>query len=162
MSLIYGAQGYKKLQVGYETNVNDTLRTSYTVSNSETNGILPGDLLLTSSAPKVYTRAAAALTGTQKIAGIALATNVLLDPMFPQSANNDGPVFKAGTRGVAVLRGTIAVPLHGNAPVEGAAVYYDYTNRAFTTDSTNTIPFAGARFTGRTEGNVTEVYVQYL
>lgn len=162
MSLIIGAQGYKKLQVGYETNVNDTLRTSYTVSNSETDGILPGDLLLTSSAPKVYTRAAAALTGTQKIAGIALATNVLLDPMFPQSANNDGPVFKKGTRGVAVLRGTVAVPLHGNAPVEGAAVYYDYTNRAFTTDNTNTISFAGARFTGRTEGNVTEVYVQYL
>lgn len=162
MSLIYGAQGYKKLQVGYETNVNDTLRTSYTVSNNETDGILPGDLLLTSSAPKVYTRAKAALGGTQKIAGIALATNVLLDPMFPQSANNDGPAFKAGTRGVAVLRGTVAVPLHGNAPVEGAAVYYDFTNRAFTTESSGTIAFAGARFTGRTEGNITEVYVQYL
>ena len=162
MSLIIGAQGYKKLQSGYETNVNDTLRTSYTVANSETDGILPGDLLLTSSAPKVYTRAKAALEGTHKIAGIALATNVLLDPMFPQSANDNGPVFKKGTRGVAVLRGTVAVPLHGNAPVEGAAVYYVFTYRAFTTESSGTIAFAGARFTGRTEGNITEVYVQYL
>lgn len=161
MSMIYGADGYKKLQVGYETQVNDTLRRAYAVANSETDGILPGDLLLTSSAPQVYTRAKAALSGTQKVAGIASATNVLLDPMFPQSP--DGKVvFKPGVRGAAVIRGSIAVPFTGTAPTEGAAVYYDFTNRAFTATAGSNISLPGMRFTGRTEGNVSEVYVQYI
>lgn len=162
MAMIYGADGFKKLQVGYETQVNDTLRRSYAVANSEAEGILPGDLLITTSSPQVYARAKAALTGTQKVAGIALATNVMLDPMFPQSPDGKLP-FKPGVRGVAVIRGSIAVPFTGNAPTEGAEVYYDFTNRAFTaTSSANTITLAGMRFTGRTEGNVSEVYVQYI
>lgn len=160
MSLIFGSDGYNRLQVGYETNVNDTLRTAYAVANSETDGILPGDLLITTTAPKVYERAKAALEDNQKIAGIALATNVMLDREFPQS-KTDVP-FLPGIRGAAVIRGSMAVPLHGNAPVEGAEVYYDYTNRAFTTEAENTIAFPGARFTGRVEGNVAEVYVQYI
>lgn len=160
MSSIYGADGYKKMLVGYETMVNDSLRRNAIVAPSETDGVLPGDLLLTSSARQVYTRAKAALTGTQKIAGIALATNVKLDPMFPQSPTDI--VFKPGDRVACVIHGSIAVPLTGTAPVEGADVYYDYTNRAFTTTTTGTIAFPGARFTGKTEGNVTEVYVQYI
>lgn len=163
MSLIYGKDGYNKLQSGYETNVNDTLRRSYAVAQSETDGILPGDLLITTSATQTYARCKAALSGTQKVAGIALATNVLLDPQFPQS-KTDVP-FKPGVRGAAVIRGSIAVPLTGNAPAEGAAVYYDFTARAYTTEagaSSVNIALPGFRFTGRTEGNVTEVYVQYI
>ena len=160
MSLIYGKDGYKKLQCGYETQVNDTLRRAYAVANSETAGILPGDLLVTTSAPQVYARAKAALSGTQKVAGIALATNVLLDPMFPQS-DTEVP-FKPGVRGAAVIRGSVAVPLHGAAPTEGAAVYYDFTNRAFTATQGTNISLPGMRFTGRVEGNVAEVYVQYI
>lgn len=163
MALIFGAGGYKKLQVGYETNVSDTLRRGFGVANSETDGILPGDLLITTSATQVYARAKAALTGTQKIAGVALATNVKLDPTFPMS--KDGVKFLPGERGAAVIRGSIAVPLTGNAPTEGAAVYYDFTNRAFTgaagTGNVN-IPLPGARFTGRVEGNVAEIYIQYI
>lgn len=167
MSLIYGKDGYKKLQVGYETQVNDTLRRNYAVAKAETDGILAGDLLITTSATQVYARAKAALAGTQKIAGVALATNVKLDPLFPES--KDGVKFLPGERGVAVIRGSIAVPFTGTAPTEGAAVYYDYTARAFTTATNGTgtgtpanIPFPGARFTGRTEGNVSEVYIQYI
>lgn len=160
MSLIYGKDGFKKLQVGYETQVNDSLRRSFTIANSETSGILPGDLLLTSSATQVYTHAAGALQGTQKVAGIALATNVLLDPAFPQSSTE--VPFKAGTRGVALIRGSIAVPLTGTAPVEGAAVYYDTTARAFTGTAGSNIALSGARFTGKVEGNVAEIFVQYI
>lgn len=163
MSLVYGKDGYKKLQSGYETQVNDSLRRAYAVAQSETGGILPGDLLLTSSAPQTYTRAKAAIVGTQKIAGIALATNVLLDPMFPQSSTE--VPFRPGVRGAAIIRGSIAVPFTGTAPTEGAAVYYDFTSRAFTpvagAGNVN-ILVPGARFTGRTEGNVSEVYVQYI
>ena len=61
MGMIYGKDGYKKLLKGYETQVNDTLRRSYAVAPSETAGILPGDLLITTSAPQVYARAKAAL-----------------------------------------------------------------------------------------------------
>lgn len=160
MSLIYGKDGFKKLQSGYETQVNDSLRRSFAVASSETAGILPGDLLLTSSAPQVYTRAAGALQGTQKVAGIALATNVLLDVTFPQSTTE--VPFRPGTRGVSLIRGSIAVPLTGTAPTEGAAVYYDYTARAFTGTVGSNIALPGFRFTGKVEGNVAEVFVQYI
>lgn len=163
MALIYGFEGYKKLQVGYETHVNDTLRTAFAVANSETGGIQPGDLLLTTSAPKVYTRAKAALTGTQKVAGVCLATNVLLDPQFPQTPGE--LPFKPGVHAAAVLRGTLAVPFTGTAPTEGAAVYYDFTNRAFTTAAGTgnvNIALPGFRFTGVSEGNVAEIYIQYI
>ena len=160
MSLIYGKDGYNKLQCGYETNVNDSLRGAYVVSSSQTDGILPGDLLITGAAPKVYTRPSQALGGTQKIAGIALATNVLLDRQFPQSSTE--VPFKPGVRGAVLLRGSVAVPLHGNAPAEGGSVYYDFTNKAFTNTAGSNIPLPGARFTGRVEGNVAEIYVQYI
>lgn len=160
MSLIYGSGGYNKLLVGYETQVNDSLRRSYMVSKAQTDGIKPGDLLITTSAPQVYARPSAALSGAQKVAGIALATNVLLDKQFPMS---DGEVtFSPGVRGAAVIRGSVAVPLTGTAPVEGAAVYYDFTAKAFTATSTDNISLPGARFTGRVEGNVAEIYVQYI
>lgn len=163
MSNIYGANGYNKLQVGYETQVNDSLRRSYAVSPTEADGIQAGDLLLTTSSPQVYIRAKAAIEGTQKVAGIALATNVMLDPKFPQTPGI--LAFMPGVRGAALIRGSMAVPFEGTAPTEGAEVYYNFTNRAFTTvagDGDVNIPLPGMRFTGRTEGNVTEVYVQYI
>ena len=61
-----------------------------------------------------------------------------------------------------MIRGSIAVPFTGTAPTEGAAVYYDFTNRAFTATAGSNISLPGMRFTGRTEGNVSEVYVQYI
>lgn len=161
MSLIHGKDGYKKLLVGYETQVNDSLRRAYVVSQTQTDGILPGDLLITTSAPQVYARPAAALSGSQKIAGIALATNVLLDRVFPMTEG--GVPFLPGIRGAAVIRGSIAVPLTGTAPLEGAAVNYDFTAKAYTgTAGAGTIALPGARFTGRVEGNVAEIYVQYI
>ena len=160
MGNIIGVKGYSRLQLGYETNVNDTLRRAYAVSNAETDGILPGDLLITTDAPQVYARAKAAL-GTAKIAGIALATNVLLDRTFPQS--KDDVKFLPGVRGAALIRGSMAVKLTGTAPAEADPVYYDFTNRAFTNAAGSAnIAFPGARFTGKTEGNITEVYVQYI
>lgn len=159
MSLIIGKDGFKKFQVGYETNVNDSLRRGYAVSQSATGGIRPGDLLVTTTAPQVYNRATAALT-TEKIAGIALATNVLLDKKFPQSDTE--VVFDKGVRGAALIRGSIAVPFTGSAVLEGAAVYYDFTARAFTGTEGSNIALPGARFTGKVEGNVAEIYVQYI
>ncbi len=160
MSLIYGKDGYNKLQCGYETNVNDSLRRSFSVASAQTDGILPGDLLITGAASQVYSRPAGALAGAQKIAGIALATNVLVDRQYPQSA---GEVpFKPGIKAAALIRGSVAVPLTGNAPTEGASVYYNFTAKAFTATEAGNISLPGARFTGRVEGNVAEIYVQYI
>ena len=63
---------------------------------------------------------------------------------------------------VVVIRGSIAVEFSGSTPTEGAAVNWDYTNRVFTTSTSGAIALPGMRFTGRVEGNVAEVYVQYI
>lgn len=160
MSLIFGKDGYSKLLAGYETQVNDSLRKSFAVAHAQTDGILPGALLITSSAPQVYSRPAAILSGTQKVAGIALATNVLMDKQFPMTEG--GTPFMPGERGAVLIRGSVAVPLTGNAPTEGADVYYDFTAKAFTATLLGNISLPGARFTGKVEGNVAEIYVQYI
>lgn len=156
-NLILGAKGFNKLQLGYEINASQIKTRAFTVAATEVNGILPGDLLAVTGATQVYKKLA---TSGDKIAGIALATNVKVDPYFPQS--EDGVRFLPGDKGGACIYGDVAVKLHGTAPSEGDAVYYSTTNNAFTKDSTGTIAFPGARFTGVTEGDVTGIFIQYI
>ena len=155
--LILGKDGFSKLKLGYERNVNQIETRAFTVAATETNGILPGDLLVCTSATQVYKKATAA---DDIVAGIALATNVKVDQYFPQS--EDGVPFMPGDKGAALIHGDIAVKLYGNAPAEGDAVYYDLVNKAFTTTSTDNLALPGARFTGETEGDITVIFVQYL
>lgn len=159
-NLILGAKGFGKLILGYERNANQVKTRAFTVAATETNGILPGDLLAVTGATgatQVYRKFAAS---TDKIAGIALATNVKVDKYFPQS--EDGVKFDAGDKGAAVIYGDVAVKLYGTAPSEGDAVYYNLTQGAFTRDSEGNVAFPGARFTGETEGDVTVIFVQYI
>jgi hypothetical protein len=155
--LILGKDGFSKLKLGYERNVNQIETRAFTVAATETAGILPGDLLVCTSATQVYKKAASA---SDKVAGIALATNVKVDQYFPQS--DDGVKFMPGDKGAVLIHGDIAVKLYGTAPVEGDAVYYDLTNHAFTKSSDGTLALPGARFTGETEGDITVIFVQYL
>lgn len=155
--LILGANGFDKLALGYERNVSQIRTRAFTVAATETAGILPGDLLVVTDKSQVYAKASKA---SDKIAGIALATNVKVDTLFPQSA--DEVAFKPGEKGAALIAGDIAVKLHGTAPNEGDAVYYDLTNKAFTKVAEGNLAFPGARFTGETEGNITVIYVQYI
>lgn len=156
-NLILGAKGFGKLILGYERNANQVKTRAFTVASTETNGILPGDLLAVTGATQVYKKLAST---TDKIAGIALATNVKVDRYFPQS--DDGVKFDAGDKGAAVIYGDVAVKLYGTAPSEGDAVYYNLTQGAFTKDSEGNVAFPGARFTGETEGDVTVIFVQYI
>ena len=155
--LILGANGFDKLKLGYERNVNQIETRTFTVASTETDGILPGDLLVVTGQTQVYAKASSA---SDKVAGIALATNVKVDRYFPQS--EDGVPFMPGDRGAVLIHGDIAVKLYGTAPQEGDAVYYDLTNEAFTTTSASNLAIPGARFTGETEGDVTVIFVQYL
>lgn len=156
-NLILGASGFNKLQLGYERNASQIKTRAFTVAATETDGILPGDLLAVTGVTQVYKKLAAQ---NDIIAGIALATNVKVDPMFPQS---EGDVaFKPGEKGAALIYGDIAVKLHGTAPTEGDKVYYNLTQKAFTKDDAGNVAFPGARFTGETEGDVTTIFVQYI
>ena len=155
--LILGANGFDKLKLGYERNVNQIETRAFAVASTETDGIMPGDLLVCTAQTQVYKKASAT---NDVIAGIALATNVKVDRYFPQS--EDGVPFMPGDRGAALIHGDIAVKLYGTAPTEGQAVYYDLANKAFTTESSGTLAVPGARFTGETEGDVTVIFVQYI
>ena len=155
--LILGQAGFDQLALGYETNVSQIKTRAFAVDAAETDGIVPGDLLACTNATQVYKKFSSA---NDKIAGIALATNVKVDPLFPQSSTE--VKFMPGEHGAALIYGEMSVKLHGTAPKEGDAVYYDLTNKAFTTTSTNNVAIAGARFMGRTNGNVTVIFVQYI
>lgn len=155
--LVLGASGFDKLMLGYERNVSQIKTRAFTVAETETDGILPGTLLVVTGQTQVYKAASAT---NDVIAGVALATNVKTDRYFPQS--EDGVVFNAGDKGACLIQGDIAVKLHGTAPKEGEKVYYDLTNKAFTTAADGNLAFPGARFTGETEGDVTVIYVQYI
>lgn len=155
-NLIIGKDGFKKLQKGYEVNASQIEVRTFTVDSSVTDGIIPGELLVYTSNTQVYKPASAT---TDKVAGICLATNVKTDIMFPESSTD--VKFMPGDKGGCLVRGEVAVALHGTAPTEGAAVYYDLTNKAFTTSSTGTIACTNMEFRGRTEGNVTVVNVRY-
>ena len=156
---ILGINGFKKLQLGYEVNSNDIKTKNFVVAQGAE--IAPGDILIRTDKTQVYKTALTSdevqnLTG--KVAGILLATNVKLDPMFPQST--DEVIFKGGDRGACVVRGEVAVKLTGSAPAEGAAVYYDPSVKAFTTDTTK-VPLPNCTFIGITEGTLTVVNVRY-
>jgi hypothetical protein len=155
--LILGQAGFDQLALGYETNVSQIKTRAYTVAATETNGIVPGDLLACTANTQVYKVLTSA---TEKIAGIALATNVKVDPLFPQSATE--VKFMPGDHGAALIYGEMAVKLYGTAPAEGDKVYYDLTQKAFTKTSTDNVEVPGARFMGRTNGNITVIFVQYI
>lgn len=155
--LILGQSGFDQLVLGYETNASQIKTRSFKVDASATNGILPGTLLACTSTTQVYKEFASA---DDKIAGIALATNIKVDPIFPQSPTE--VPFAAGDHASALIYGDIAVKLYGTAPVEGAPVYYDLTNKAFTATSGGNVAIPGARFMGKTNGNITVIFVQYI
>lgn len=155
--LILGQSGFDHLVLGYENNASQVKTRAFTVAATETNGIVPGTLLACTAASQVYKELT---VSTEKIAGIALATNIKVDPLFPQSATE--VAFKAGEHASALIYGEIAVKLYGTAPAEGDPVYYDLTNKAFTKTSTGNVAIPGARFMGRTDGDVTLIFVQYI
>lgn len=162
MAKIYGAKGFAQLKLGYEVNVNDTIRKTCTVHQDEVDGIKPGQLLVTTDVAQVY-KTVDSLDSpdnfNNKIAGICLATNVKLDPFFPQSEG--GTPFMPGEQCACVVQGEVAVKLIGSAPLEGQPAYYDITNQAFTSESTgNVIALDNMRFTGVTDGNLTVVRVE--
>ena len=156
-NLILGQAGFGKLLLGYEVEASQIKTRAFSVAASETGGIVPGDLLVCTANTQVYKKIS---SGSEKIAGIALATNIKVDPMFPQS-RTEVP-FLPGDKAAALIYGDVAVKLYGAAPVEGDAVYYDITHEAFTKSSDGTVPFAGARFMGKTEGDITVIYVQTI
>lgn len=163
-NLIIGIEGFARLQRGHEININQIEAKAFQVGELPTGvtGIVGGDLLVYGTKTQVYTVVDSAKAATDyegKIAGIALATNVKTDTLFPQS-----PVdveFKTGEHGACLVKGEIAVALHGAAPSEGAAVYYSIANRAFTATQGTNIACPNMKFSGITEGNLTVVNVLY-
>ena len=159
MALILGKDGYNQLALGYPINVNDIKAKPFTVDPSEVDGILPGDLVAATSVAQTYKKVTAK---TDKVVGIVLATNVKLDPLFPQSKKE--PAFEGGTQAAVVLAGEIAVTLQGSAPAEMDDVYYETAtgSEGFTNSSSGTtIALPNMVFTGITEGNLTVVRVRY-
>lgn len=155
--LILGQSGFGKLVLGYETNASQIKTRAFSVASSETDGIVPGDLLVCTANTQVYKKIT---SGSEKIAGIALATNIKVDPLFPQSPSE--VKFNPGDKGAALIYGDIAVKLYGTAPVEGDKVYYDITHGAFTKTAGENVEIPGARFMGKTEGDVTVIFIQYI
>lgn len=166
MARILGSSGFGRLAVGYPVNINDIDVKPFTVAaTAPVDGIAPGSLLVLTSTPNVLTTVdpvESAATYANKIAGIALATNVKLDTVFPQSTGE--VTWKRGQAGGVAVRGEIAVTLTGTAPAPGAPVYYDIANQAFTaaagTGNAN-IALTNMTFTGNTEGNITVVNIRY-
>lgn len=161
MGQIIGVDGFKKLLHGHEVNINDIKTKTFTVAKDAE--IEAGDILVYTETPQVYKTIAtteAATTYKDKVAGIALATNVKLDRYFPQSAD-DKVKFTSGEKGANVIQGEVAVTLHGAAPSEGDKVYYNVAQRAFTKTSEGMLECPRFAFTGITEGNLTVVRVLY-
>lgn len=159
MSKILGMNGFGRLQLGYEVYSNEVKTKNFTVA-ADTE-MAPGAILIRTAQTQVYTTAkttdsAESLKG--KVAGILLATNVKLDPLFPQSTSE--VLFKTGDRGACVVRGEVAVKLYGTAPAEGAKVYYSPAQQAFTTE-TSGVELPNCVFSGITEGSLTVVNVLY-
>lgn len=153
MARIFGKDGYKQLMLGYPVNINDMETRAFQVGEG---GCRPGDLLVYTTATQVYKQPAVT---TDKLAGICLATNVHLDKVFPQSVEEGYDVGYTGTS--CIVRGAVAVKLKGTAPAEGAPVYWDLTDKAFTATATGALACANMEFAGITEGNLTVVRVRY-
>lgn len=161
MARIFGKDGYQRLLLGREININDIRTRTCTIAKTDTSsnavaGVMGGELLVYTDRTQVYAPASKA---DDKVAGICLGTNVKLDPYFPESA--DEVKFIGGDACACVIQGDVAVRLDGTQPKEGAAVYYDFSKKAFTTVNTGTIACANMEFRGISEGSVTVVRVRY-
>lgn len=161
MARIFGKDGYQRLLLGREININDIKTRTCTIAKTDTSsnavtGVMGGELLVYTDRTQVYAPASKA---DDKVAGICLGTNVKLDPYFPESA--DEVKFIGGDACACVIQGDVAVRLDGTAPTEGAAVYYDFNKKAFTTSNSGTIACANMEFRGISEGSVTVVRVRY-
>lgn len=161
MARIFGKDGYQRLLLGREININDIKTRTCTIAKTDTSsnavvGVMGGELLVYTDRTQVYAPASKA---DDKVAGICLGTNVKLDPYFPESA--DEVKFLGGDACACVIQGDVAVRLDGTQPKEGAAVYYDFSKKAFTTSNSGTIACANMEFRGISEGSVTVVRVRY-
>lgn len=161
MARIFGKDGYQRLLLGREININDIKTRTCTIAKTDTSsnavtGVMGGELLVYTDRTQVYAPASKA---DDKVAGICLGTNVKLDPYFPESA--DEVKFIGGDACACVIQGDVAVRLDGIQPKEGAAVYYDFSKKAFTTSNSGTIACANMEFRGISEGSVTVVRVRY-
>lgn len=161
MARIFGKDGYQRLLLGREININDIRTRTCTIAKTDTSsnavaGVMGGELLVYTDRTQVYAPASKA---DDKVAGICLGTNVKLDPYFPEST--DEVKFIGGDACACVIQGDVAVRLDGTQPKEGAAVYYDFSKKAFTTVNTGTIACTNMEFRGISEGSVTVVRVRY-
>ena len=161
MARIFGKDGYQRLLLGREININDIKTRTCTIAKTDTSsnavtGVMGGELLVYTDRTQVYAPASKA---DDKVAGICLGTNVKLDPYFPEST--DEVKFIGGDAGACVIQGDVAVRLDGTQPKEGAGVYYDFSKKAFTTSNSGTIACANMEFRGISEGSVTVVRVRY-
>lgn len=163
MGYILGTSGFTRLAKGYPVNINDMDVKPFTVSsNAPEAGIAPGSLLIYDGDVNLVVPTDPLKTAADyanKVAGIALATNVKLDTVFPQSET--GVNWLRGQAGGRAVKGEIAVQFSGTAPTPGAPVYYDIANGVFTTVSTSNLALTNMEFTGNTEGNLTVVNIRY-
>ena len=161
MARIFGKDGYQRLLLGREININDIKTRTCTIAKTDTSsnavaGVMGVELLVYTDRTQAYAPASKA---DDKVAGICLGTNVKLDPYFPEST--DEVKFIGGDACACVIQGDVAVRLDGTQPKEGAAVYYDFSKKAFTTSNSGTIACANMEFRGISEGSVTVVRVRY-
>ena len=89
MARIFGKDGYQRLLLGREININDIKTRTCTIAKTDTSsnavaGVRGGELLVYTDRTQVYAPASKA---DDKVAGICLGTNVKLDPYFPESAD---------------------------------------------------------------------------
>lgn len=162
MGHIFGIGGFTKLALGYPVNINDVNVRTATVDSTAESGIEPGALVIaTDTYNSVITTDAlgevASYTG--KVLGIAMATNVKLDPYFPQS--KEGVKWMPGEAFGYVVTGEVTVKLAGAAPKPNDPVYYDVSNGAFTATKGTNLELTNMRFAGITEGTLTVVRILY-
>ncbi len=163
MAYILGTQGFSRLAVGYPVNINDVdVKPAAVAADAPEAGIAPGALLILTDTANVVTSVDPLTTAENlknKIAGIAMATNVKLDTVFPQST--EGVNWQRGQALGCAVNGEIAVKLTGAAPVPGAPVYYNITAGAFTAAASGNLALPNMVFTGNTQGDITVVDILY-
>lgn len=163
MAYILGTEGFGRLSAGYPVNINDVdVKPATVAMTAPEAGVLPGSLVIFTDKPGVINTVdplASAESLANKVAGIAVATNVKLDTVFPQSS--DGVAWVRGQALGYAVKGEIAVKLTGTAPAPGAPVYYDIANGAFTATSGTNLALANMKFAGNTQGNITVVNILY-
>lgn len=157
MAYIYGVNGFTRLAAGYPVNINDCNIKPYTLA-ATSEEVAAGALLMYTDEPNILSGVPVDATAGDVIpAGVAFATNVKLDTVFPQSETD--VTWKPGQAGGFVITGEVAVKFTGAAPKPGQKVYYDIANQAFTADTSGVeIP---AKFTGNTQGELTVVDLRF-